>query len=187
MQIAGWYNAGRGRRLIILPENDKLIAVIDWGNAAPCSVGEIRNEGDSFFFWQPADKVNLKVGRQHHPPGISSISLPYDLDFTKQIGFSDVVGQFASEKHHVMTISNRDGGLYCSIDWGNNAPLTNGFLRAAPDGSTLLQGFKWQEQFSLDVVDGLLKALGVGNENFARLAEQPPIKNAEPSDEPKSR
>jgi len=188
-QLLGWYDGERGMRLTILPVEGKLVGVIDWGNAAPCSVYDIRVDRGAVSFWQPVDEVMSKIERQDDPSKISSIILLGGLSevrFAKQVGLAEIVGQFANAKNQVMKVSHRKGELYCSIDWGGNSPLTNGFIRAAPNGTTIIQGFKWQEELSIDVFDGILRAIILRKEKFTPIAGQAIPQDAEQSDPYKS-
>ena len=106
-----------------------------------------------------------------------------DIRFEKYGGLTTVTGRYASEKSQVMDVICRDDELYCSIDWGNNAPQTNGWLRAATSGQTILQGFQWQQNVSLMFKDGSLSEITIVDTVFHRTKEHPTARDAEQTDE----
>ncbi len=107
-----------------------------------------------------------------------------DIRFEKYGGLTTVTGRYASKKKQVMDVTCRDDELYCSIDWGNNAPLTNGWLRAAPSGQTTLRGFQWEEPVTLTFKDGSLSEITIVGAVFHRTKEHPTARDAGQKNEP---
>mgnify|MGYP003663103940 CR=1 FL=1 len=173
-ELLGWYDGESGERITILPERNTLVAVIFWREKSRRSVGEIRYVGENkFVFWQPTSKTALTIQREDG----QVVALQLDkipVTFKKRGGLAEVVGKYVCEKSRLMEIDYQKGELYCSINWGNNAPRTNGWLRAAPDGTTLLQGYKWQETLSLEFANGWLQTITLGENEWNRASGRPP-------------
>ncbi|HCS54655.1 MAG TPA: hypothetical protein DIW81_24230, partial [Planctomycetaceae bacterium] len=89
------------------------------------------------------------------------------------------IGRYISKKNQTMTISSRDDQLYCSIDWGNKAPLTNGWIRADVSGKTILTGYKWQHPVDIEFEDGTIRSISLVGETFDRARDSAPVGAAE--------
>lgn len=166
-KVVGCYDGGRGRIMTIMPSEDKLECVFDWGNAAPCSLGEITADSDNnFYFEQPNDKVKLSFGED-----FGTVAMD-DLKFLKLYGLDEMVGEYFGEKQSKMTISKRNGELHGSIDFGKDAPLSNGLLRVSPNGGTSLVGYKWVEELSFESNAEKVTTVSLAGMKYSR---KPPI------------
>ena len=168
-QLIGWFEDNKGRRLTILPNKGTLVAVFDWANGAPTSVGEIVvTDGGMVEFKQPAASEDLSV--EQDDGQIKAVSV-VDVRFAKLAGLEQALGDYADEQAQTLKLSVRNSDIYCSIAWRNNAPKTNGWLRAAPNGKTALEGFKWREEVSFDFDDGSVRAISIIGKKFNRVRE----------------
>lgn len=166
--FAGWYKAPVGRYLTVLPDKrERLTAVFFWSPGAPTSVGVVKKSDDGeAIFWQPVDQQPLNEKRD----GDRVVSvMAVNIEFEKQCDASSAIGTYASSKNPTMEISSRDGQLYCSIDWKNGAPNTNGWLRAGPSGPTVLEGYKWAEPVKLEFGDNEIKSISIAGQAFKRV------------------
>lgn len=167
-QLIGWYEADKGRRLTILPEKKKLIAVFYWANGAPTSVGEVVVAlSGKVSFKQPKarEEVTLEKDEDGQLRKVSIIN----VEFSKLAGLEQAVGDYANEKAQTMEVTLKKGEVYCSINWRNNAPKTNGWIRAGANGKTMLVGYKWQEEIAIKLEEGSVKAITVINHAFKRV------------------
>ena len=165
-QVIGWYECAH-RKLTILPRDEDLVAVFEWANRAPQSVGTIEVDDESrVTFVQPTSKESMDAELRDNQ--LQSLKV-IKLTFRKQAGLSGVVGAYVNEKGQTMTIAFRDKNVACSIEWGNNAPRTNGWLRADASGATLLTGFKWQEAVDLTFEEGVVQSIKIGGIEFVRV------------------
>jgi hypothetical protein len=170
-EMIGWYDAGHRMRMTILPDKDEIVCVIEWGSAAPCSVGKITfDRAGKAFFSQPADKVELTIDRLRESSDVSSILLR-DFRFKKLAGLGQAVGSYVNKQNQRMVIARGDGELKCSIDWGENAPLTIGCVHVDANGKTVLQGFKWQDDLFLSFADRSIDTVRFHNMEFKRVGE----------------
>lgn len=170
---AGWYSANGGRHLTVLPGEKELSAVFFWRPSSPTSVGVVKKSEEGVpIFWQPVDTQPLNA--KQAGDRVMSVSV-VGVEFNKQCDMANAVGQYVSVKNPAMEISLRDGQLHCSIDWKNGAPKTNGWLRAAANGQTNLQGFQWQETVQLEFGDNSIKSISLVGQKFIRTAEAPAV------------
>lgn len=166
--IVGWYTNEGGRTLTILPEKDSLRAVYDWANGAPRSVGEVRMKDDDYIFWQPKNQSPYEVTKDPSNKSIVALTVLKNVKFEKSVSYSDIIGKFKNSRNQIMTITDKDGQLHCSIDWGNNAPRTNGYIRVNANAQTMLVGYKWQDDLALNVVDKKLQSITLIDIPFIR-------------------
>lgn len=168
-QFVGWYEADKGRELIVLPEKKKLMAVFNWANCAPTSVGELVVAGSGkVTFKQP--KATEQVGVELEDDQVTKLSV-VEVEFAKVAGLDAVLGNYANDKGQTMEVTWRDGEVYVSIDWQNNAPKTNGLLRASPAGGTLLVGYQWEDKVTLKFEKGTVASISIVDSEFQRVKD----------------
>lgn len=166
-QVAGWYEADGGRRLTILPEKKKLVAVFDWANGAPTSVGRVVVYRNGEVAFKQA-KSSEKLGVSRSDGGFESLSI-LDLEFERLAGTEGLVGDYTTDKGQKLTVSLKGKEIYGSIDWANNAPKSNGWLRAGANGETQLVGHKWSHDLTLGFADGAVQSIGLIGQTFTRV------------------
>jgi hypothetical protein len=168
-QFVGWYEADKGRELIVLPEKKKLSAVFNWANGAPTSMGELVVAGSGkVTFKQPKASESVAVEREDDQVTMVSV---VEVEFAKVAGLDAVLGKFVNEKGQTMEVTWRDGEVYMSIDWKNNAPKTNGLLRPSPDGGTMLVGYQWEDEVTLKFEKGSVASISIVDSEFNRAKD----------------
>lgn len=177
----GWYTAQGGRHLTVLPGKDALTAVFFWRATAPTSVGVIKqSDAGEAIFWQPVDTQPLNAKKD----GDRVVSVTVvESEFKKRCDLANAVGTYVSKKNPIMQISLREGQLYCSIDWKNGAPQTNGWIRAGANGQTILEGYGWTDNLELKFGDNSITSIGLVGQKFIHFAEPATAdKSSEPSE-----
>jgi hypothetical protein len=168
-QFVGWYEADKGRELIVLPEKKKLMAVFNWANGAPTSMGELVVAGSGkVTFKQPKASEQVVVHREDGQ--VTKVSV-VEVEFAKVAGLEAVLGKYVNEKGQTMEITWREGEVYMSIDWQNNAPKTNGLLRASPNGGTMLVGYQWEDKLTLKFEKGSVASISIVDSEFKRVKD----------------
>ncbi|KAA5545906.1 hypothetical protein FYK55_03045 [Roseiconus nitratireducens] len=179
-RVSGWYQAKEGRHLTILPQEQQFEAVFFWGKNAPRSVGKLtlRDDGQ-IAFQQPRAAELLEIERKDGKVLALSVA---NVRFDMVCPLAKAADQYVNEKDQTLTLTEREGQLFCSIDWGNDAPMTRGWVRAHPNGTTVLVGFKWKEALTIQFEGGSIKSISLVGTTFHRAEEGTVDESGPPAD-----
>lgn len=170
--FAGWYAGEGDYRLTVLPGEKVYTAVFFWRKTSPTSVGTlVETEDGGVAFKQPAATDSLEVERKGER--VRSVTLTeLKLKYRKQCDATKIIGEYKSAKTPTLSITEKDNQLYCSIDWKNGAPNSNGYIHAGANGQTVLEGYKWQQPLEIEFDGNSIKSISMLDQKFRRLRDK---------------